>query len=588
MAIIIWNESYNLGIEEIDQQHRKLVNIINELNDGMEIDGNLRQIITLFDELIDYTHYHFTSEEQYMLLKGYDSQDFKTHQANHIAFLKKIRQEQGQCHSDPEKVSDELLDFLVGWMVNHILGEDKKMARAILHVAPESGVQYGQVDVLNYNLYGALRESESRFKELADSLPAYIWISNEKGRRIYCSKQWRELSGLSCELLSKNWPSIICSEDRQRVVNDYSSNILRQQRLEREYRVHDHNGGVRWLLETVVPRVRKDKQFAGFMGCAIDITRQKTVEQGLEQAVQERTQELQESNKKLAKDKDDLIELNRQLKEAQGQLVQSEKMASIGQLAAGVAHEINNPLGYINSNLHTLQQYLVDLEKVTALAKGMAAQLPENNDEVVAFNQFSKEKELDFLHEDLRDLVKESMEGATRARQIVQDLRNFSRVNSQKREMFDIEKGLDATLNIVYNELKYKARIHKDYSGLPLFECVGSQLNQVFMNLLVNAAHAIEDFGDITIRTGRKDDDWIWVEVEDTGKGIPEDIRGKIFDPFFTTKPVGEGTGLGLSLTYKIIQDHRGEIELDSKVGQGTRFRVYFPLDSREESICIT
>lgn len=581
MAIIIWNESYNLGIEEIDRQHRKLVNIINELNDGMEFEGNSREIMTLLDQLIDYTHYHFASEEQYMLLKDYDAQDFKTHQGEHIAFLKKIREKQSQCHNDPENVSDELLDYLVDWMVNHILGEDKKMARAVLQVAPESGSQCSQVDVFNYNLYGALRESESRFKELADSLPAYIWISNEQGQRIYCNKHWRELSGLSCELLSKNWPSIICSEDRGRIVDDYSTNLSQQQRLEREYRVRDHNGDVRWLLETVVPRVRKDKQFAGFMGCAIDITRQKTIEQGLEQAVQERTLELQATNKKLAKDKDDLIELNRQLKEAQSHLVQSEKMASIGQLAAGVAHEINNPLGYINSNLHTLQQYLVDLEKVTDSAKRMAAQLPQNNVDAASFNHFAKEKDLNFLHEDLRDLVKESMEGATRARQIVQDLRNFSRVNSQKLEMFDIEKGLDSTLNIVYNELKYKARIHKDYSGLPLFECVGSQLNQVFMNLLVNAAHAIDDFGDITIRTGRKDDDWIWVEVEDTGKGIPEDIRSKIFDPFFTTKPVGEGTGLGLSLTYKIIQDHHGEIELDSKVGQGTRFRVYFPLKYR-------
>jgi len=145
--------------------------------------------------------------------------------------------------------------------------------------------------------------------------------------------------------------------------------------------------------------------------------------------------------------------------------------------------------------------------------------------------------------------------------------------------MFDIEKGIDATLNIIHNELKYKAEVKKEYVGLKPYECIGSQLNQVFMNLMVNAAHAIEEFGIITIRTGYKNNDWLWVEVEDTGKGIPEEIKNKIFDPFFTTKPVGGGTGLGLSLTYKIIQDHHGEIEIDSTVGKGTRFRIYFPLD---------
>ncbi len=584
MAIIVWNDSFNLGIELIDQQHRKLVHIINQLNDSMEIDGNCQQVIGLLDELIDYTHYHFAAEEQYMLLNSYDSLDFKRHQSEHIAFLKRIKDEQNQCHEDPEKVGDELLDYLVDWMVNHILGDDKKMAQAVIANGSATPIEHGQVNILNNNLYGALRESESRFKELADALPAYIWISNEKGQRFYFNKQWRELCGKNCEQFTENWHAVIDDEDREKVRSAYAENCATRHRLETEYRVKTADGAVRWLLETVVPRVSKNKQFAGFMGCAIDITRQKKIEQGLEQAVEDRTHELQVFNKKLAEEKDEQVELNRRLKEAQGQLVQSEKMASIGQLAAGVAHEINNPLGYINSNLHTLQQYLGDLEKVIGMAKRMAEQLPSDNPAAVEFDRFYKDKELDFMQQDLLDLVTESMEGATRARQIVQDLRDFSRINAQKRDLFDIEKGMDATLNIVYNELKYKAKIHKEYAGLAPYECVGSQINQVFMNLLVNAAHAIEEFGDITIRTGKKAPDWIWVEVADTGKGIPDEIRSKIFDPFFTTKPVGEGTGLGLSLTYKIVQDHQGEIELDSEVGKGTRFRVYLPLTNRDNT----
>lgn len=581
MAILSWNQSFNLGIDSIDQQHRKLVDIINQLHDRIEINGHNHEIIDVLDNLINYTHYHFAAEEQFMLLKDYDSLEFRKHQANHIDFLREIRKKQTQCHDKPEQVGDELLDFLVDWMVNHILGEDKAMARAILNNASDNS---RHVDILQNHLYGALRESEGRFKEMADALPAYIWISNGQGQRVFFNRRWRELSGLTSQQLARQWASVIFPEDREKVQGKYLDNLSEHKSLELEYRVSHPGTGDRWLLETVVPRFLKNKQFAGFMGCAIDITRQKSIEQDLEQAVAKRTRELEISNRQLAKEKDEQIELNRRLKEAQGQLVQSEKMASIGQLAAGVAHEINNPLGYIYSNLHTLQQYLSDIEKVSDMADRLAAQLPCDNAAVEAFERFSKQSDLEFMRQDLRDLVKESMEGATRARQIVQDLRNFSRVNSQKQELFDIEKGLEATLNIVYNELKYKARIHKFYAGLPPYECVGSQLNQVFMNLLVNAAHAIEEFGDITIRTGSEDSGWLWVEVEDTGKGIPEKIRNKIFDPFFTTKPVGEGTGLGLSLTYKIIQDHHGEIELESEEGKGTRFRVYFPLKNKENA----
>lgn len=581
MAILTWNDNFCLGVEEIDQQHERLVDIINALNDCLEIGENPEQVIGLLDDLIDYTHYHFMEEEQFMLNHQYGKEDFKAHQASHQKFLKKIKQEQLVCHENPEKVTDELLDFLVNWIVNHILGEDKQMAEQVLSHKTPGNKRFSNIDILKDNLYGALRESEGRFKELSDSLPAYIWISNENKQRIYCNNQWRQLTGLKCEQLSNRWPTVVCIEDREKLLKSYEGMDLQSNKLEIEYRVVDKEGAIHWLLETVVPRIHKNNQLVGFMGCAIDITRQKEIEQGLEVAVQQRTVELQSSNEKLAKEKYEQIELNRQLKEAQAQVVQSEKMASIGQLAAGVAHEINNPLGYIHSNLHTLKQYLQDLEKVTEMAKQLAAQLPEGCQEAIEFNQLKQDLDLDFLQEDLKDLVNESMEGASRAQQIVLDLRNFSRVNSQKRDMFDIEKGIDSTLNIVYNELKYKAKIIKEYAGLEPYECVGSQINQIVMNLLVNAAHAIEEFGEITIRTGYQDEEKLWLEVEDTGKGMTEEVQRKIFDPFFTTKPVGQGTGLGLSLAYKIIKDHYGEIEVDSTVGKGTRIRIYFPLNSQ-------
>jgi len=347
--------------------------------------------------------------------------------------------------------------------------------------------------------------------------------------------------------------------------------------LQIEYRLVQAGQAPRWILETIVPRLRGKAKFAGLMGCGTDISAQKLAAAELERQVDERTRELLTANQALAGEKDQQILLNQQLKEAQSHLLQSEKMASIGQLAAGVAHEINNPLGYIYSNLNTLRQYLQDLLKIADTAEQMAAQLPADNDLAQRFHHLQKAVDLTFIRQDLPDLVSEAMEGAVRARKIVQDLRDFSRASQQERTPFDLEAGLDATLNIVANELKFKAEVVKEYSGLKPFPCVGEQLNQVFMNLLVNAAQAIDDFGKIIIRTGYQDEDWLWVEIEDNGSGIPAEIQTRIFDPFFTTKPVGKGTGLGLSLSYKIVQDQGGRIELESEVGKGSKFRIVLP-----------
>ena len=185
--------------------------------------------------------------------------------------------------------------------------------------------------------------------------------------------------------------------------------------------------------------------------------------------------------------------------------------------------------------------------------------------------------DFEFIRDDAVSLIDESLEGLLRVKNIVQDLKDFSHVGEDEWLVVDLHKGFDSTLNIVQNELKYKANVIKEYGELPEVECRASQLNQVFMNLLVNASHAIEERGTITVRTGKEGEE-VWVEVADTGKGIaPENLK-KIFDPFFTTKPIGKGTGLGLSLSYGIIQKHDGRIEVQSEVGKGTTFKVWLPL----------
>ena len=272
-----------------------------------------------------------------------------------------------------------------------------------------------------------------------------------------------------------------------------------------------------------------------------------------------------------------LSDLNKQLEQAQGQLLQSEKLASIGQLAAGVAHEINNPIGFVYSNLGTLQRYLTDL--LSLVQHYESAEAGIGDPAVRAGLQALKKKlDLEFLREDAAALMDESRDGITRVKDIVQNLKDFSHADAgDEWQWASLQQGLDSTLNIVLNELKYKCEVKKEYADIPDIECLPSQLNQVFMNMMVNAGHAIEAHGLLTLRTGA-DGDQVWVEFEDNGKGIAPEHLKRIFDPFFTTKPVGKGTGLGLSLSYSIIQKHHGRIEVDSVLGRGTRFRVWLPV----------
>ncbi|HEX5343305.1 MAG TPA: ATP-binding protein [Duganella sp.] len=266
------------------------------------------------------------------------------------------------------------------------------------------------------------------------------------------------------------------------------------------------------------------------------------------------------------------------------QLVQAEKMASIGQLAAGVAHEINNPIGYIFSNVGTLQNYLDQL--FAMLDAYQQAETSIAQPAVTAQLRAMRERiDLDFLRDDIPALMRESREGIVRVRHIVEDLKDFSRADaSQDWSRADLHQGIDSTLNIVANEVKYCADVVKAYGAIPEIECLPLQINQVVMNLIVNAAHAMgPERGTITLRTGMAGPHTVKLEVEDTGSGIAPDALSRIFDPFFTTKAVGKGTGLGLSLAYGIVQKHGGRIEVDTELGRGTCFRVLLPIRHTEE-----
>ncbi|OGB31551.1 MAG: hypothetical protein A3F78_01160 [Burkholderiales bacterium RIFCSPLOWO2_12_FULL_61_40] len=286
-----------------------------------------------------------------------------------------------------------------------------------------------------------------------------------------------------------------------------------------------------------------------------------------------------------------LLESSKQLKATQNQLMQSTKMASIGLLAAGVAHEINNPIGYVNSNMGSLEKYLADIfaviDKFEAIEMLMGMLVDADDPLLQELRQFKEQINLDYIRKDIKALLAESHQGLERVKKIVLDLKNFSHTDSEDQWMWaDVHHMLDTTLNVIWNELKYKCEVVKEFGVLPKIYCLPSQLEQVFMNLLENAAHAIEVRGKITIRTGQEGDG-IWIEVSDTGKGIPPEYFPHLFDPFFTTKPVGKGTGLGLSVSYSIVEKHHGKIEVHSEVGKGSAFRVWLPVqqpDLKEEA----
>ncbi|MCQ1550111.1 MAG: ATP-binding protein [Candidatus Accumulibacter phosphatis] len=327
----------------------------------------------------------------------------------------------------------------------------------------------------------------------------------------------------------------------------------------------------RWLFFTAAPLRTRQGRVIGAIETLQDVSDRREAEealrrhqQQLEELVGQRTTQLQQANE---------------------QLLQSEKLASIGQLAAGVAHEINNPIGYVHSNIGSLEGYIEDLFDMIGMYE-KAESSSTFPDFALALRQKREAIDLEFLKEDIPMLMRESREGIDRVRKIVQDLKDFSHVDSSNEwQWANLHAGIESTLNVVRNEVKYKADVVQEFGDIPEIECLPSQLNQVFVNLLVNAAHAMgEQRGQITIRTGNGSDS-VWLEFADTGSGIPEEIQARIFDPFFTTKPVGKGTGLGLSLSYGIIQRHNGTISVRSRTGEGTVFRIVLPIRHVEPEV---
>jgi PAS domain S-box-containing protein len=405
-----------------------------------------------------------------------------------------------------------------------------------------------------------LEQSEARYRMLAENTSDIIWSMDPHcWRYTYVSPSCSSLLGyLPEELLQEPIDAFLtpdCRQQVQRLVGDKLAEIAfgtcNDLTLAAEVEVCCKGGGTVWMEVNATVLTEADGRVTGLVGVLRDITARRQAEVAL--------------------------------RELQSQLLQQEKMASIGQLAAGIAHEINNPMGFINSNLCTLVKYIEKFDRYLQAQDELLQQCAadEGRQEIAALRKTLK---LDYVQRDIHALLDESLEGAQRVMKIVQDLKTFSHGDTGLMEPTDINACLDSTINIIWNQIKYVADLVRDYGELPRVTCNQQQLGQVFLNLLVNASHAIkakgEQQGVVTVSTWA-DHEAIYAAVTDSGCGMPEELQRRIFEPFFTTKEVGKGTGLGLSISQEIIKKHGGELSVKSTPGSGTTFTVRLPLEAK-------
>jgi PAS domain S-box-containing protein len=434
----------------------------------------------------------------------------------------------------------------------------------------------------------ALQESQQFIEKIADATPGILYLFDlEEQRHIYANSSigkvlgysFNEIQAMGSSLMSQ----LVHPEDLQIIVKHHASfvGIIDGEISEIEYRMRAANGQFLWLQsrDTIFSRNAEDRPKV-IIGFAQDITTRKQAESALQQSEareRERAGELESA----------LLEL----RSTQAQLIQTEKMSSLGQLVAGIAHEVNNPVNFIHANIDYLKQYTKQLLDLVTLYED---EYPEPNSKIVARIQ---EIDLDFMTEDLRKLVGSMAVGTERIRQIVLSLRNFSRLDESAMKPVDIHAGIDSTLLILQHRLKSHDRrpeieVIKEFGKLPPVECYASQLNQVFMNIIANGIDAIEEgyhklsvreaetkSGRIAIWTGVTPQNTVMVKISDNGTGIPKAVLDRIFNPFFTTKAVGKGTGLGMSIAHSIVvEKHKGKIECISEMGCGTTFKIEIPI----------
>jgi PAS domain S-box-containing protein len=360
------------------------------------------------------------------------------------------------------------------------------------------------------------------------------------------------------EMLSRPWIDFVHPDDKDATIAEGKKLNLGAVTLYFENRYLCKDDTYRWLSWTAVPVVSEQRIYAA----ARDMTERRRVEEQLREAIKSERQ------------------AQKSLRSAQSTMVQAEKMAALGQMVAGVAHEINNPLSFVSNNVAVLQRDLRGILRLLELYRGADTMIEQVNGSLLTqIRDVSKEMDLAYAMGNLQDLLTRSRDGLKRIQQIVKDLRNFARLDESDLSEVNLNDGIQSTITIIQGHAKkHGVQLVSELGNLPNVLCYPAKVNQVVMNLLSNAIDATPNNGQVTVRTRADNNSSVRIEVSDTGSGIDPVIREHIFDPFFTTKPPGQGTGLGLSISYGIIRDHNGSIDVQSEVGKGTTFTVTLPV----------
>ncbi|MBD2594687.1 PAS domain S-box protein [Nostoc spongiaeforme FACHB-130] len=432
----------------------------------------------------------------------------------------------------------------------------------------------------------AFLECGDHFRTIVENANNIISALTPDGLFSYVSPNWSENLGHEVsEVEGQPFAAFLHPKDLSACTDYFTKALITGEQQDAiEYRVKHKNGTWRWHSCYLSAIKDASGSIIYFLGICHDITVRKREEirrQRIEKA-------LRKSETKFRTKTQQLEEALRQLQQTQSQLIQSEKMSSLGQLVAGIAHEINNPVNFIYGNLKYANDYVQDLlHLIEIYQQQFSPRTPEAHQEIYAID-------LDFIRHDLPKVLDSMNTGAERIRQIVLSLRNFSRVDEEGMKLVNIHEGIDNALLLLQNRLKSQPEstgieVIKEYGDLPQVMCHPGQMNQVFMSLLTNAIDALEEIAiahpQIQIRTQLQASDRIKISITDNGPGINAKIRDRIFDPFFTTKPVGKGTGMGLSISYQIIvKKHRGELHCVSTPGEGTEFVISIPIKVLEEA----
>jgi PAS domain S-box-containing protein len=540
-----------IDLTKSEAQFRRLVENANDLIWSSELDGTLTYFSPAFEKIFGYSVSEWLHQSLSPLVYPDDLPHFMT-------FIHQVIQT-GECVAGIEfrhatKSGEWRWVMSNVWPVKDDDGNVIELQGILRDITERK-----QAEAL-------LRQQQSQIKSILDNIPHIAWLKDQQSQYIAVNEPFAQACGVSSQQIIGQtddalWPLDLAEAYRQ----DDSLVMQSRQRQQIEEKLINSTGEVRWVETYKTPVYDEQNQVIGTAGIAQDITERKNLEL------------------KLTKQTRALKKALKQLKQTQAQMIQAEKMSSLGEMVGGIAHEINNPVNFISANIIHAEEYVENLLDLIHLYQ---AHYPEPTDDIQVLTE---EIDLNYLEEDFAQLLQSMKVGSKRIQQIVLSLRNFSRLDEAEVKDVDLHQGIESTLLVLNHRLQQtpgdRIEIIKEYNELPLVQCYPGQLNQVFMNLLENAIDALEkrtEGRQIRIKTDRINSDWVAIHIADNGAGIPSLIQGKIFDPFFTTKPVGQGTGLGLSSSYQIITEvHKGKIQCHSTVGEGTKFIIQIPIQAQ-------